>query len=68
MKGQWTKEQAWEWYNAQPWIRGFNGMPSNCVNWVAIWQKYNHEEVFREIDYEFDLAKKTGFNFFCNQV
>ena len=62
MKGQWTKEQAWEWYNAQPWIRGFNGYPSNCVNRIAMWQKYNHEEVFREIEYEFDLAKKTGFN------
>ena len=58
MAGQWSKEKAWEWYNRQPWIRGFNGYPSNCVNRVAMWQAYNHKEVFEEIDYEFALAKE----------
>ena len=62
MKGQWSKEKAWEWYNKQPWIRGFNGYPSNCVNRVAMWQEYNHKEVFEQIDCEFALAKETGFN------
>ena len=61
-KGQWSKERAWEWYNSQPWIRGYNGYPSNCVNRIAMWQKYNHKEVFDQIAYEFDLAEKTGFN------
>lgn len=61
-KGQWTSEQAWAWYNKQPWIRGFNGYPSICVNRVAMWQKYNHEEVFKQLDYEFKLAKETGLN------
>ena len=62
VKGKWSAERAWEWYRRQPWIRGFNGYPSNCVNRVAMWQKYNHAEVIKEIEYEFDLAKKTGFN------
>ncbi|MFR6641821.1 MAG: hypothetical protein ACLUSP_11365 [Christensenellales bacterium] len=57
-----SKERAWEWYNAQPWIRGFNGYPSNCVNRVAMWQRYNHKEVFDQIAYEFDIARQTGFN------
>lgn len=61
-QGQWTPEQAWEWYNTQPWIRGFNGYPSNCVNRIAMWQKYNHEEVAKQIDYEFGLAEELGFN------
>jgi len=59
---QWTKEEAWEWYRIQPWIRGFNGYPSNCVNRIAMWQKYNHEEVAGQIRYEFDLARSTGLN------
>ncbi len=61
-KGQWSKEKAWEWYNSQPWIRGFNGYPSNCVNRIAIWQEYNHKEVFEQMETEFALAKETGFN------
>ena len=61
-KGQWSKEKAWEWYNKQPWIRGFNGYPSNCVNRIAIWQEYNHKEVFEQMEAEFALAKETGFN------
>ena len=62
MKGQWSKERAWEWYNKQPWIRGFCGYPSNCVNRIAMWQEYNHAEVAKQIDYEFALARETGFN------
>lgn len=61
-KGQWTKEKAWKWYNSMPWIRGFNGLPSNCVNRIAMWQEYNHKEVFEQIEREFILAKETGFN------
>ncbi|MGN1473939.1 MAG: glycoside hydrolase family 2 TIM barrel-domain containing protein [Eubacteriales bacterium] len=62
MLQQWTKEQANEWYRNQPWIRGFNGYPSNCVNRIAMWQKYNHEAVAKQIEYEFELAKNTGLN------
>ena len=62
VKGQWTPERAWEWYNSRPWIRGYNGYPSNCVNRIAMWQKHNHEAVFRQIEKEFQLARETGFN------
>ena len=62
MAKQWTKEQAWEWYNKQPWIRGFCGLPANCVNYVAMWQKHKHDEVMKQVEYEFDLARKTGLN------
>ena len=26
VKGQWSKERAWQWYNEQPWIRGYNAV------------------------------------------
>lgn len=59
---KWSADRAWQWYNSRPWIRGFNGYPSNCVNRIAMWQKYNHKEVFDQIAFEFELARKTGFN------
>ena len=62
VKGQWSKEKAWEWYHKQPWIRGFNGYPSNCVNRVAMWQEWGHKEVIEQVEYEFALAQKTGLN------
>ncbi|MBQ9098008.1 MAG: cellulase family glycosylhydrolase [Clostridia bacterium] len=62
MKQQWSKEQAWEWYKAQPWIRGFNGYPQNCVNRIAMWQAHNHQAVIAQIEKEFALARETGLN------
>lgn len=59
---KWSKEQAEAWQNARPWIRGYNGLPSNCVNNTALWQQYKHDEVFEQVNYEFELAKNTGFN------
>ena len=62
VKGQWSIEKANEWYDNNPWIRGFSGYPSNCVNRIAFWQEYNHKEVFEQIENEFALSKETGFN------
>ena len=59
---RWSKEKAWEWYNARPWIRGFNGYPSNCVNRVAIWQSYKHEEVFNQCGNKFKEFKMSVSN------
>lgn len=58
----WSAQQAWSWYNSVPWIRGFNGYPSNCVNRVAMWQEYRHKEVFEQIAREFELARSIGYN------
>lgn len=59
---KWTTERAWKWYHTQKWIRGYCGYPSNCVNRIALWQEYKHEEVFEQLDREFALAEKTGLN------
>ncbi len=62
MTERWSVQKAQAWYEAQPWIRGYNTYPSNCVNRIAMWQKYNHEAVIKQARYEFQLARDTGFN------
>nr|MCR5751101.1 hypothetical protein [Kiritimatiellia bacterium] len=60
--GPWTKEQAWEWYKAQPWIRGCNYMPASCANRVDQWQALGCEERFEEMERELAVAESIGFN------
>ena len=58
----WTKEKAWEWYNAQPWIRGCNYMPASAANRVDQWQELGSEARFAEVECELALAETIGFN------
>ena len=58
--GQWTKEKAWEWYNARPWIRGCNFMGSDCANRIDQWQEYGFEEKLATADRELALAAYNG--------
>ena len=60
--GPWTKEKAWEWYNAQPWIRGCNYMPASAANRYDMWQVWDCERRFEEMDRELALAESIGFN------
>ncbi len=60
--GPWTKEQAWEWYKAQPWIRGCNYMPASCANRVDQWQELGSKERFEEMERELEVAESIGFN------
>jgi len=60
--GPWTKERAWEWYKAQPWMRGCNYMPASCANRVDQWQQLGSEERFAEMETELKLAQSIGFN------
>ena len=60
--GPWTKERAWAWYDAQPWIRGCNYMPASAANRVDQWQSLGAEERFAEVERELALAEKVGFN------
>lgn len=58
----WTKEKAWAWYNAQPWIRGCNYMPASAANRVDQWQALGSEARFAEVERELALAERIGFN------
>ncbi len=56
----WTKEQSREWWDRQPWIVGFNYLPSTAVNSTAMWQKENFDAAL--IEKELRAAAGTGFN------
>ena len=58
----WSREKAWTWYNAQPWIRGCNYIPSDAVNYVDMWQEYGFGRHLATADRELALAEETGFN------
>ena len=58
----WTKEKAWEWYNARPWIRGCNYMSADCANRIDQWQELGWEERFQTTESEFQLMQELGFN------
>ena len=60
--GRWSRERAWAWYDAQPWIRGCNYMPASCANRVDQWQALGAEERFAEMDRELAVAESIGFN------
>jgi hypothetical protein len=59
-KGRWTSERAWQWYNQQPWLVGFNYIPSNCINYTEMWQKESFDPA--AIDNELAVAQGVGFN------
>ena len=61
-QGPWTKEMAWNWYDAQPWIRGCNYMPASAANRVDQWQSLGAEARFAEMDRELAAAEDIGFN------
>ena len=62
MGTKWTKERAWEWYDARPWLRGCNYMSADCANRIDQWQSYGWEERFATTEEELKLMQETGFN------
>lgn len=61
-QGVWSKEKAWAWYDARPWIRGCNFMGSDCANRIDQWQALDFDERLETTDRELALAAETGFN------
>jgi len=57
---RWSKAKANEWYAAQPWLVGFNFLPSTAVNSVEMWQEATFDPA--TIDRELGWAEETGFN------
>ena len=57
---RWSKEKARRWYDKQPWLVGFNFLPSTAVNNVEMWQEGTFDPV--TIDRELGWAETTGFN------
>ena len=57
---RWSEEKAWDWYNKQPWLCGFNYIPAYAINYTAMWDKTSFDPV--AIDKELALAEQSGMN------
>ena len=57
---RWPAEKAWQWYNHQPWLCGFNYIPATAINYTEMWQKETFD--LKTIDEELALAEKVRFN------
>ena len=59
---RWSKERAWEWYNARKWIRGCNYMSADCVNRIDQWQALHFEARYESTRAELEDLRELGFN------
>jgi len=57
---RWTSDEAWDWYKKQPWIVGFNYVPSTAANTTEFWSAETFDE--KTIDRELGWAAGLGFN------
>ncbi len=57
---RWTEAQAADWYDAQPWMVGFNYAPRTAVNQLEMWQPETWDP--DTIDEELGWAADIGFN------
>ncbi|MDR2680653.1 MAG: hypothetical protein LBC47_07580, partial [Tannerella sp.] len=58
--GRWTAEKANQWYEAAGWFNGVNYIPSDAINYTAMWDKTSFNP--KLIDRELALAEELGFN------
>ncbi|MBW7891450.1 MAG: hypothetical protein H3C48_10605 [Chitinophagaceae bacterium] len=56
----WTKEQANDWYNKQPWLVGCNFLPSTAINQLEMWQPETFDTA--TINRELGWAEAIGMN------
>lgn len=59
-RGQWTPEQAQEWWDRQLWPVGCNYIPSTAINQLEMWQANSFDEAVN--DRELGWAAGLGFN------
>jgi hypothetical protein len=58
--GQWSEQKAAEWYDKQPWLFGFNFVPSTAANDTEMWQNETFDPA--TIDRELAWAEGLGYN------
>ena len=59
---RWSADRANEWYAKQPWLVGFNYVPSTACNTTEWWQKetFDPETIDRELGWASDLGFNTS--------
>lgn len=58
--GVWSKEKAKAWEKENPWYCGVNYIPSNAINYTAMWDKTSFSPDL--IDKEMQLMENLGMN------
>jgi endo-1,4-beta-mannosidase len=58
--GRWSEEKANNWYKANSWFTGVNYIPSDAINYTAMWDKTSFNPAL--IDKELAIAQSIGFN------
>lgn len=55
---QWSAEDAWTWYDKQPWYVGTNFNPSTSINQLEFWQEetFDTETIKRELKWSADIG------------
>lgn len=61
---RWSEKQIRDWYNQNDWFCGVNYIPSNAINYTAMWDKTSFSPDL--IDKEMKLAAGIGIN--CARV
>ncbi len=61
---RWSEQKASEWQKENGWFCGMNYIPSNAINYTAMWDKTSFSPDL--IDTEMQLAESIGFN--CARV
>jgi hypothetical protein len=56
----WSEEQADEWYEEWPWLRGSDFLPSTAINQLEMWQAETFDTA--TINRELGWAEKIGMN------
>src|SRR3546814_3153639 len=57
-RDRWTKAQAEQWYDAQPWMVGSNYNPATAINQLEMWQAATFDPA--TIDKELGWAEQLG--------
>lgn len=58
--GRWSVERANAWYAKQPWIMGYNYVPSTAVNQLETWQAETFDP--KTMDRELAMGAAVGLN------
>lgn len=61
VREKWTKEEANQWYDAQPWLVGANFLPSTASNQLEMWQAatFDTATINRELGWAAGLGMNT---------
>ncbi|GAP73448.1 glycoside hydrolase family 5 [Candidatus Symbiothrix dinenymphae] len=57
---RWSEERANNWYKSFKWLNGVNYIPSDAINYTAMWDKTSFNPAL--IDKELALAQSIGLN------